>query len=73
VKKILIMPSFGGGVKPSVPCCSFAACKRTQQWRGSRIVRLTLTGHFSPIIPPFANRGLSRRLMWIASGDERGN
>jgi hypothetical protein len=24
-------------------------------------VRLNLVGHFSPIIPPFANRGLSRR------------
>jgi hypothetical protein len=26
-RKILSMPSFGGEVKPSVPCCSFAACK----------------------------------------------
>jgi hypothetical protein len=33
---------------------------------------LNLIGHFSPIIPPFANRGLSRRLIWSASGDERG-
>jgi hypothetical protein len=31
-----------------------------------------LTGHFSPIIPPFANRGISRRFTWSASGDERG-
>jgi hypothetical protein len=23
------VPSFGGEVKPSVPCCTFAACKRT--------------------------------------------
>jgi hypothetical protein len=72
-KKILSMPSFGGEVKPSVPCHNFAACKRTQHLRGSRIVWLNLTGHFSPIIPPFANRGLSRRLVWSASGDERGN
>jgi len=28
-KKILSTPSFGGGVKPSVPCRSFTACKRT--------------------------------------------
>ena len=28
-KKILRMPSFGGEVKESVPCPSFAACKRT--------------------------------------------
>jgi hypothetical protein len=27
-KKILSMPSFGGEVKPSVPCRRFAACKR---------------------------------------------
>jgi hypothetical protein len=72
-KKILSMPSFGGEVKPSVPCRSFAACKRTQQLRGSRIVWLNLTGHFSPIIPPFPNRGLSRPLVWSASGEERGN
>jgi hypothetical protein len=30
------------------------------------------TGHFSSILPPFANRGLSRRLAWSASGDKRG-
>jgi hypothetical protein len=61
-EKILSMPSFGGEVKPSVPC---------RRLRGSRVVWLNLTGHFSPIIPPFANRGLSRRLAWSASGDER--
>jgi hypothetical protein len=27
-KKILSAPSFGGEVKPSVPCRSFAACKK---------------------------------------------
>jgi len=35
-KKILSVPSFGGEVKPSVPCRKFTACKRTQKWRGSR-------------------------------------
>jgi hypothetical protein len=35
-------------------------------------VRLNLTGNFSPILPPFASRGISRRLTWSASGDERG-
>jgi len=29
-KKILSTPSFGGEVKPSVPCRRFAACKRSQ-------------------------------------------
>jgi len=27
-KRILSMPSFGGEVKPSIPCRRFAACKR---------------------------------------------
>ena len=35
-KKILSMPSFGGEVKPSVPCRRFVACKRSLNLRGSR-------------------------------------
>jgi hypothetical protein len=35
------------------------------------IVWLNLIGYFSPIVPPFADRGLSRQLTWSASGDER--
>jgi hypothetical protein len=31
-----------------------------------------LIGHFSPIAPPFAARGLSRHPTWIVPGDERG-
>ena len=38
-EKILSTPSFGGEVKPSVPCRKFTACKRTQKWRGSRYFR----------------------------------
>jgi hypothetical protein len=37
------------------------------------IVRLNLIGHFSPVIPPFTNRGLSHRLTWSASGVHGGN
>jgi hypothetical protein len=37
-KKFLSAPSFGGELKPSVPCRRFAACKRILQYRGSRIV-----------------------------------
>jgi hypothetical protein len=37
-EKILSTPSFGGKVKPSVPCRRFAACKRSLQLRGSRTV-----------------------------------
>jgi hypothetical protein len=32
-----------------------------------------LTGHFSPIIPSFTDRGLSCRLTWNASGDDGRN
>ena len=35
-KKILSTPSFGGEVKPSVPCRIFAACKRSLNLCGSR-------------------------------------
>jgi hypothetical protein len=35
-------------------------------------VEVAIIGHFSPIVPPLANRGLSRRLMWSASGAEGG-
>src|SRR5215470_19410872 len=35
-KKILSTPSFGGEVKPSVPCRRFAACKRSLNLGGSR-------------------------------------
>jgi hypothetical protein len=36
-KKILSTPSFGGEVKPSVPCRRFAACTRTLSvpWKSS--------------------------------------
>jgi len=37
-EKILSTPSFGGEVKPSVPCRRFAACKRSLELRGSRIL-----------------------------------
>jgi hypothetical protein len=31
-----------------------------------------LIGHFSPIVPSFTDRGLSRHLTWRTPGDERG-
>jgi hypothetical protein len=37
-EKILSMPSFGGEVKPSVPCRRFAVCKRCLELRGSWIL-----------------------------------
>ena len=40
-------PSFGGEVKPSVPCCRFAACKRSLNLRGSRNLGKITTGRLS--------------------------
>ena len=45
-KKILSTPSFGGEVKPSVPC-RFAACKRSLNLRGSRNLGKITTGSLS--------------------------
>jgi len=47
-EKIFSTPSFGREVKPSVPCRRFAACKRSLELRGSRILRRNLSEHFSP-------------------------
>jgi len=47
-EKILSTPSFRREVKPSVPCRRFAACKRSLELHGSRILRRNLSEHFSP-------------------------
>ena len=56
-EKILSTPSFGGEVKPLVPCRRFAACKRflNATWKSvisGKIHRLFL----AHIIPPLATR-----------------
>ena len=53
-KKILSTPSFGGQVKPSVPCRKFTACKRTQKSDVEVSTFGKILGNFSPIVPPFA-------------------
>jgi hypothetical protein len=56
-----------------VVCTHVAALRHVKEpysYRGSRSCRLNLIGPFLPIVPSLANRGLSRRLMWSASGDE---
>ena len=45
-EKILSTPSFGGEVKPSVPCRRFAACKRSLNVSGTRNLG-KITGHLS--------------------------
>ena len=46
-KKVVSTPSFGGEVKPSVPCRRFAACKRSLNLRGIRNLGKITTGHLS--------------------------
>jgi hypothetical protein len=60
------MSSFEGEVKPSVHV------KELDNDVEVAFVRLNLIAHSSPIVPPFTDRGLSRRLTSSASGDERG-
>jgi hypothetical protein len=56
-EKIPSTPSFGGEVKPTVPCCRFTACKRTLNVCGSRHLDKILGYTFSSIkVPPLAAR-----------------
>jgi hypothetical protein len=72
-EKILSTPSFGGKVKPSVPCRRFAACKRSLN-----VVEVVILGKItgqtvSPIVPPLAAR-ISRVVADVeALGGESGN
>ena len=64
-EKILSTPSFGGEVKPSVPCRRFAACKKSLELGGSRILDEIFRKISRPRrVPPSAARGLSRRWTW---------
>jgi len=70
-RKILSTPSFGGEVKPPVPCRRFAVYKRSLNLRGSRNLDKITTGHLSRPVPPFAARisrvvadGGTWRLKW---------
>ena len=64
-KKFLSTPSFGGEVKPSVPCRRFAACKRSLELRGSRILDEICQNISRPRrVPPSAARDLSCRWTW---------
>jgi hypothetical protein len=51
-KKILSTPSFGGEVKPSVPCRRFMACKRSLWFMWKSESQAKLIGHFSPYFRP---------------------
>jgi len=81
-KKILSTPSFGGEVKPWVPCRRFAVRKRSLNLRGNRnLGKNYYRTSFSPTVPPFAAR-ISRavadggiwRLKWerLKAGESSG-
>jgi len=52
-EKILSMPSFGGEVKPSVPCRRFAACKRSLHllWKSHAVGKIG-SAISRPYFPP---------------------
>ena len=53
-EKILSTPSFGGEVKPSVPCRRFAACKRSLNVAWKSTFRQNYRSTFSPTVPTSA-------------------
>ena len=63
-EKILSTPSFGGEVKPSVPCHRFAACKRFLNVTWKSTFRQNYWPTFSPTVPPFAARISHVVWMW---------
>ena len=73
-KKILSTLSFGGEVKPSVPCRRFAACKKKiPKFKWKSEFRQNYRTNFSPTVPPFPAR-ISRVVADVqAPGGESGN
>ena len=56
-EKILGTPSFGGEVKPSVPCRRFTSCKRSLNVPGSRAFSGKIHRPFlAQVVPPFTTR-----------------
>ena len=72
-EKILSTPSFGGEVKPSVPCRRFAACKRSQNVAWNSTFRQKLLDNSRPQVPPSA-AGIFRVVADVgAPGSKSGN
>jgi len=64
-KKILSTPSFGGEVKPSVPCRSFTACKRS--------LNVTWKAVFRHNYRTFLAQSSTFRYWVLSHGDTRGD
>ena len=70
-EKILSTPSFGGEVKPSVPCRRFAACKISLNVAWKSTFRQNYRTTFSPTVPTSA-AGISHVVADVeASGGEK--
>ena len=64
-EKILSTPSFGEEVKPSVPCLTFTACKRSLNvtWKSSIFRQNSSAIYLAHVVPPLAARISWRRLV----------
>jgi hypothetical protein len=72
-RKPLGMPSFGGEVKPSVPCRRFAACNRSLNGVEKASFRQISLTTLPPTVPPFAATN-SRVVRYMeVSGGESGD
>ena len=68
------LSSFGGEVKPSVPCRRFAACKRSLELRGSQILDEICRNISHPWrVPPSATKRSLTSLDMKAPSGEGGN
>jgi hypothetical protein len=64
-EKILSTPSFGGEVKPSVPCRSFTVCKR--------FLNVTCKSAFRQTFRTFLAHSSTFRRWGLSRGDTRGD
>jgi len=70
-EKILSTPSFGGEVKPSVPCRRVVACKRSLNITWKSTFRQNYRTTFSPTVPTSA-AGISHVVAYVeAPGGEK--
>jgi len=76
-EKFLSASSFGGELKPSVPCRKFTAYKGTQKVTWKSPLSAKFSANFSPIVPPSAAGARLRRFrLWglhVARVLERSN
>ena len=72
-KKSTACPPWGGGNKAVSHVADLRGMSKNPGFTWKSKSQAKLTGHFSPVIPPFADRGLSCRLHVEAPTGESGN